>query len=131
MAEPEQAAEQVTLTLPSAACHPIWLVLLEHAKKCKRNGISVLPDVEAAADEIRAAGFAHLGRTNSRNAGLVADIRPGSSRGHLTTGDLAALLEVCERHARRLARGAGVRSVSRGLWRREDAAALVAKRRRT
>jgi hypothetical protein len=122
-------AEQVTLTLSAAACYPVWLALRADAEKRRRNGGSVRPEVAEALDALRAAAQIHLGSANVRNAGLAADIRTGSSQ-DLTTGDLAAQLGVCERHARRLAHSAGVRSVARGLWRREDAAALVARRKR-
>ncbi len=99
MAEPDQ----VTVTLPGAACYPVWLALRADAEKRRRNGGSLRPEVSEALAALRAAAQAHLGSADVRNAGLAADISAESSRGHLTTGDLAARLQVSERHARRIA----------------------------
>lgn len=116
--------------LPGAVCEPLWRVLRSELVRHRANGGRVRPDVAAALDALRAAALDHLS-ANGHPARTPADIGASSPehKAHLTTGEMATKLGVTERHARRLARGEGIESAARGLWRAEDVAALTVARR--
>lgn len=116
--------------LPAAVCDPLWRVLRAELARHRANGGRVRPDVASALDALRAAALAHLS-AHGRPARTTADI--GASSPHekpmLTTGEMATLLGCTERHARRLAAAEHIEPAARGLWHRDDVAALAAARR--
>ncbi|MUN38988.1 hypothetical protein [Actinomadura litoris] len=116
--------------LPASVCEPLWRVLRAELARHRADGGRVRPDVAAALVALRAAGLAYVS-ANGLTARTSSDIGASSpsDAALVTTGGLAGRLGVSERHARRLARQAGIAPAGRGLWLAEDAAALVAARR--
>ncbi|WP_433138716.1 hypothetical protein ACQPZ8_37460 [Actinomadura nitritigenes] len=133
--EPPPAAPAVVqaggVFLPAEVCYPLWRILRGWSDRHRADGGQLRPELVAALDALRAAGLTHLGdvRVNGHPQRTSADIPPSSPR-DLTTGEMATALRCTERHARRLAAEAGITSATRGRWRRDDVAELVATRRR-
>lgn len=117
--------------LPGAVCERIWRVLHAHLAERRRTGGQVRPDIAATLDVLRAAALAHVS-ANGHIPRTSVDMAPSSPEPDLlvTTAVLADRLGVSPRHARRIAHAEGIAPVGRGIWGREDAAALVARRRR-
>ncbi|MFE2020138.1 hypothetical protein ACFW9O_19095 [Streptomyces sp. NPDC059499] len=117
--------------LPAEVCHPLWLALRAHLARHRTDGGQVRPEVVAALDALRAAGLDYL--TTSSPNGLSertpADIGALSSRGLVTTEELAGRLGVTGRHVRRLAAQHGVTAAARGLWHHDDAEHLTRQRK--
>ncbi|MGW6456655.1 hypothetical protein ACWF94_12155 [Streptomyces sp. NPDC055078] len=110
--------------LPAAVCHPLWLALRAQLARHRRDGGMVRPEVAEALDALRAAALVHLS-TYGHEPRTFADMSAGSTRGLLSTGQLAVRLGVTERHARRLAAQAGVTPAARNAWHPDDAQHLV------
>lgn len=119
----------------AALVGPLWRFLRDHLDRRRRNGGTVHPDEVAFRDRLRAAYLAQLQPSGHPLSG-VPDIAPPSDHRTRTgpelvrTAQLADALGVTDRHARRLARAAGLVQPRRGWWRTEDAAALAAARTR-
>lgn len=117
--------------LPASVCFPLWRVLRSWLDRHRADGGQALPEFAAALDSLRAAGLAHLAnvRADGHPAGHVADIGASSSRELLTTEQLAVRLGVSERHARRLAKQAGITAAARNAWHPDDVAHLAEMRK--
>lgn len=114
--------------LPGHLAEPVWRVLRDDILRRQRDGGRVRPEVAQALNVLRAAALAHLS-ANGPDLRTSADIAAESTPSPvITTAELATLLRVSTRHARRIARSEGVAPVARNLWAREDAAALVKRR---
>lgn len=114
--------------LPAALAEPVWRTLRDSIRQRKGDGGRVRPEVEQALDVLRSAALAHLS-ARGHDPGTPADIGSESpQRPLLTTAELAARLQVTERHARRIAAAEQVQPVARNLWDRADVAALAARR---
>lgn len=115
--------------LPGEVCERLWRVLHAHLAERQRTGGQVRPEIAAALDVLRAAALAHVS-ANGHVPRTSADMGASSSEPELVTTDqLADRLGVSPRHARRIASAEGIAAAGRGIWSREDAAALVARRR--
>lgn len=115
--------------LPGHLAEPIWRTLREDITRRQRDGGRIRPEVAQALEVLRAAAMAYLS-ADGHDVRTFADIGPESTAAPLmTTADLAARLGVSDRHARRIAHAEGIKPVARNLWHREDAAAMVARRR--
>lgn len=115
--------------LPGSVCDPVWRILRAELTRHRADGGKVRPEILAALDALRAAALAHVS-ANGLPERTSPDLDASSTvKPLLTTGDLATLLRCTERHARRLAAAAHIEPAARGLWHREDVAALAAARR--
>ncbi|HEY8378040.1 MAG TPA: hypothetical protein VIK91_16195 [Nannocystis sp.] len=112
----------------------LWRFLREHLSRRRRNGGVVHPDEQAFVNTLRAAYLAQLHSSGHPIPGSPDIASPSmqarTGRGELVrTAELADALGVTDRHARRLARAAGLQQARRGWWRAADAARLVESRR--
>lgn len=117
--------------LPAEVCERVWRVLRYHLDERRRGGGQVRPEIVAALDVLRAAALAHVS-ANGHSPRTCADMGASSPEPDLlvTTAVLADRLGVSPRHARRIAHAEGIAPVGHGIWAQEDAATLVARRRR-
>lgn len=115
--------------LPADVCHPLWLALRAQLRQHTQDGGRVRPEVEAALYALRAAGLAHMA-ANGPAQRTYADAAARSRPELITTEQLAVSLGVSTRHARRLARSAGITGPARNTWHREDAEHLAALHRK-
>lgn len=131
MSSPERPTAAVIeaggVYLPPAACYPLWNLLRQELARHRANGGRVRPEIADALTALRAAALAHVS-ANGPDVRTFTDIDAESSRGPITTADLAGRLGVTDRHVRRLAEAEGIEPLARGLWRREDADHLTATR---
>ncbi|MDX3099695.1 hypothetical protein [Nonomuraea angiospora] len=104
----------------------MWLHLRDFYARHRAAGGRIPPAAADFLDELRAYVYAQLTTVPDIPA-PVADIPSGCD--HVSTDRVAGLLDVTDRHARRLMTGHGFRQARRGMWRAEDAAALIAARK--
>jgi hypothetical protein len=116
--------------LPAAVCYPLWRAVRAQLDRQRADGGRVRPEIAAAVDALRAAAL-HSMSANGPAPRTPADTGAPSTRGLVTTDQLAARLGVTARHARRLAARAGLKPAARGLWRPDDAAYLTRTRKGT
>lgn len=114
--------------MPGEIAEGVWLVLRAYFARHRANGGRVHPAAARFVDDLRAAALAQVIPPSGHGPAPLPDI--GASSMYVSTDRVAGLLEVTDRHARRLMADAGHRQPRRGLWRAQDAAALVAERRR-
>lgn len=125
----------LVVMVPPSLVGPLWRLTREHLDRRRRNGGVVHPDERALCDTLRAAYLRQLqasGRPmpGSPDMASSSEHRARTGRGGLVrTAELAAVLKVSDRHARRLARAAGLQQARRGWWRAADAARLIESRR--
>lgn len=111
--------------IDGAACAPIWRVLNREILSRRSDGGEVRPEIAEAVETLRLAAAMSAGGPIPRTP---TDI-PAVSKDELTTDEMAMRLGgITERHARRLARTAGVESISLNRWRASDVALLAAQR---
>ncbi|WP_405359798.1 hypothetical protein OG535_13285 [Kitasatospora sp. NBC_00085] len=113
--------------LPAGVCHPLWLAVRAQTDRHRANGGQVRPEVAAALNALRAASLAHLAGTSvtGPDERTSPDTDASSTRGLVTTEELAGRLGVTGRHLRRLAAAQSITSAARGLWHPDDAAHLI------
>lgn len=116
------------VAVPAEITGPVWLVLRAWRDRHRANGGQLHPAAARFLDDLRAAALAHVIAPSGHDPAPVPDI--GADCDHVSTDRLAGLLDVSDRHARRLMVAGGYQQTRRGVWRAEDAAALVAARRR-
>jgi hypothetical protein len=116
--------------IPASACGPLWRTLLAEKRRREREtGASLRPDLVAVMEALRQAAADHeavsmsacgpIPRTSADTA--ATSVSPGPlGAGQLTTQQLALALQVTPRHARRMARAAGIDPVARDSWRASD-----------
>lgn len=115
--------------LPAQVCEPVWRAVRAHLAERQRTGGQIRPEIVASLDVLRAAALAHVS-ANGQSVRTFADTAACSAQSDLvSTQVLADRLGVSPRHARRIAAAEGITPAGRGIWHREDAAALVARRR--
>ncbi|MGV9337882.1 hypothetical protein [Streptomyces sp. NPDC003688] len=110
--------------LPADVCHPLWAALHTQLRQHVGNGGRVRPEIEAALYALRSAGLAHMAASGHIQR-TSADAAASSPPELITTEQLAVALGVSTRHARRLARTAGITAAARNTWLSEDARHLV------
>ncbi|NUW33420.1 hypothetical protein HTZ77_18575 [Nonomuraea sp. SMC257] len=113
--------------VPVEYAMPVWRILRDQLARHRANGAQIPPGLARWLDELRAAALAQAITPSGHPSPQLPDI--GADCDHISTDRLAGLLDVTDRHARRLMTEAGHRQVRRGVWRAQDAAALVASRR--
>ena len=120
--------------LEPEVCSYYWELALKDLAARGLEGGRAGGELRAAQDALRAARLdvmdarpmspvGHLSRTS---ADMAAESKP---RGFLSTAVMADQLGVGVRHARRLARDAGVEPAARDAWHSTDVDQLVAQRR--
>jgi hypothetical protein len=115
--------------LDGAVCEPLWRFLRDAVGKHQRDGASVRPELREALEALRLAAMDHLSMSaNGHPNGHLPVLEPLSETQMITTGELAVMLGVSDRQARRIACAEGVMPPSRGTWRRADALAMVERR---
>lgn len=125
----------LVVEVPASLVGPLWRLLRQHLTDRARNGATVRPDEAAFRDTLRAAYLDQLQATSGHPIPSFPDMTPSSDHRTRTgpalvrTAQLADALGVTDRHARRMARAAGLVQPRRGWWRADDAAALIAARR--
>lgn len=121
----------LVVAVPPSLVGVLWRFLRQHLTDRARNGAIVRPDERALCDALRAA---HLARIQAASGhpmpGLPDMASPSDHRARtgpalVRTAQLADALGVTDRHARRLARAAGLVQPRRGWWRAADAARLI------
>ena len=131
---PADASPPLTVAIPPTLVGVLWRFLREHLDRRRRNGGVVRPDERALADTLRSAYLRQLHSSGHPLPGFPdmasSSMQARTGRGELLrTAELAAALKVSDRHARRLARAAGLQQARRGWWRADDAARLIESRR--
>ena len=119
--------------VPPRLVGPLWRFVREHLDRRRRNGGTAHPDEAAFRDALRAAYLAQL-HSSGHPVPQIPDITSPSTQARtgpalVRTAELAVALGVTDRHARRLARAAGLQQARRGWWRADDAARLIESRR--
>lgn len=122
----EASAPPSGVVVSAELAGPVWRLMRgELDRRRVDGGGRVRPEVVRLLEELRAAALQHeIGRGHRPRP--VADI--GASCEHVSTARAAGLLQVSDRHVRRLMAGSGYRPVRRGVWRAADVAALAAAR---
>lgn len=111
-------------------CLPIWRMLQrEAATRLNRDGVRLAPEVQEAMQALRSAAQAFVS-SNGHPERTSADIAVASVTEPevLTTSELAGLLKVGEKQARRIAEKQAITPIARGLWSMTDARHLEATR---
>ena len=131
---PADASPPLVAEIPASLVGVLWRFLREHLSRRRRNGGVVHPGERALADALRAAYLAQLHSCGHPLPGFPdmassSDYRARTGPELIRTDDLAARMGVSPRHARRMARAAGLVQPRRGWWRADDAAHLIAARR--
>lgn len=119
--------------LAGELCGPLWRELRRWLESREvRDGTRATPDpvLAEALDALRQGAVDYSAMSaNGRSYGHPAPLEPLSETQLVTTQEMAMLLHVGERQARRLAARAGVIAVARNAWRRVDVLALAQSRR--
>jgi|GEM_PF-5793497 hypothetical protein len=116
--------------LAPEVCYPIWRMLQRDADAMlKRDAARPTPEVREAMQALRSAAQAFMS-SNGHPERTSADIPIASvpERQVLTTSELAGLLRVGEKQARRIANEQAITPIARGLWSMTDARHLEAIR---
>lgn len=126
---PAGASPPLTVEVPRTLTAALWRFLRQHLADRARNGGVVRPDERALCDALRAAYLAQL-QASGHPIPQIPDITSPSTQARMgrelvRTAELADALGVTDRHARRLARAAGLQQARRGWWRTEDVARLI------
>ncbi|MBF8187307.1 hypothetical protein ITP53_16520 [Nonomuraea sp. K274] len=116
------------VAVPAEYAMPVWRILRDQLARHRAAGAQVPPGLAVWLDDLRAAALAQALTPSGHDSARPPDI-PASSM-YVSTDRAAGLLDVTDRHARRLLTGHGYRQPRRGLWRAQDVAALIAARRR-
>ncbi|WP_345558710.1 hypothetical protein [Nonomuraea rosea] len=127
MRPPLREAAVTVPPVPAEYAMPVWRILRDQLARHRADGAQIPPALAAWLDQLRAVALAQLIPLPDIPAPLP-DISADCV--YVSTDRVAGLLEVTDRHARRLMAEAGHRQPRRGLWRSQDAAALVAARKR-
>ncbi|MFI6788616.1 hypothetical protein ACIBG4_14930 [Nonomuraea sp. NPDC050383] len=125
---PPQPGRVAAPPVPAEYAMPVWRILRAELARHRAAGAQVPPGLAAWLDQLRAAALTQAIPPSGHPPAPPPDI--GADCEHVSTDRLAGLLDVTDRHARRLMTEAGYRQTRRGAWRAADAAALVAARRR-
>lgn len=125
---PSPPSEPGGVPVPAEIAEPVWRLLRAEFARHRADGGRIHPAAARFLDELRAAALAQVIAPSGHRASPLPDISPDCDQ--VSTDRLAGLLDVTDRHARRLMTKAGHRQVRRGMWRAVDATALVASRRR-
>ncbi|MBB0243883.1 hypothetical protein FNQ90_07120 [Streptomyces alkaliphilus] len=116
------------VVLPASVAYPLWVILRRELARHRDGGGRLRPDMADALDALRAAAHHHAMTANGHPA-RTPDPDPAPSRHELlTTDQLAELLGVTARHARRLAAASGIEPAARGAWHPDDAHHLTRTR---
>ncbi|MFC6577559.1 hypothetical protein [Planomonospora parontospora] len=116
------------MTIPAPLCGTVWRTLRGALARHRADGGHLAPGVAELLEELRAAALTHTLEASGHSTTQVPDI--SASSGEVHTDRLAGLLGCTDRHARRVARAAGLKQTRRGYWAAADVAALEAARRR-
>lgn len=124
----------LVVAVPPTLVGPLWRLLRQHLADRARNGGAVHPGERALCDALRAAHLAQIQAASGHPIPGSPDIASPSTQARtgpelIRTDDLAARMGITPRHARRLARAAGLVQPRRGWWRADDAARLIETRR--
>ncbi|MDQ1734608.1 MAG: hypothetical protein QOH56_859 [Pseudonocardiales bacterium] len=118
--------------LDGSVCEPLWRLVNDELSRRRRDGGQVRTEIAQAVETLRLAASTYLALSRAGQiAGTSPDIGPLSEhakpRRDLSTAELAALLHVTPRHARRLATEHGLTPTcpSPYRWSRIDVAALI------
>jgi hypothetical protein len=132
---PADASPPLVVEVPASLVGPLWRLVREHLHRRRRNGGVVRPDEQALADALRASYLRQLQVASGHplpgfsDTASTSDHRARMGPALVRTDQLADALGVTDRHARRLARAAGLQQARRGWWRADDVARLVESRR--
>ena len=122
--------------LDGSVCEPLWRIIRAELNRRRGDGGMVRPEVAQAVEALRQAASEHLamsatGHVSRTSADLPAVSNHEAGQRDLTTQQLADLLHVGPRHARRVATKYGINPIDGPpyRWSRIDATALLEARR--
>ena len=122
--------------LDGSVCEPLWRIIRAELNRRRGDGGMVRPEVALAVEALRQAASEYLtmsvaGHVSRTSADLPAVSNHEAAQRDLTTQQLADLLHVGSRHARRVATTYGITPVDGPpyRWSRIDATALLESRR--
>jgi len=122
--------------LDGSVCEPLWRIIRTELNRRLGDGGMVRPEIAQAVEALRQAASEYLsmsaaGHVSRTSADLGAVSNHEVGQRDLTTQQLADLLHVSTRHARRIATNYGVTPVDGPpyRWSRIDATALLESRR--
>ena len=122
--------------LDGSVCEPLWRIIRTELNRRRGDGGLVRPEIIQAVEALRLAASEYLtmsaaGHVSRTSADLLAVSNHEATQRDLSTQQLADLLHVSDRHARRVADTYGVSPVNDGppyRWSRIDATALLESR---
>ena len=122
--------------LDGSVCEPLWRIIRTELNRRRGDGGLVRPEIIQAVEALRLAASEYLtmsaaGHVSRTSADLPAGLNHEAGQRDLTTQQLADLLHVGSRHARRVATAHGITPIDGPpyRWSRIDATALLEARR--
>ena len=122
--------------LDGSVCEPLWRIIRTELNRRRGDGGMVRPEIIQAVEALRLAASEYLtmsaaGHGSRTSADLPAVSNHEAAQRDLGTQQLADLLHVGARHARRIATAHGITPVDGPpyRWSRIDATALLESRR--